>query len=240
MACPKGTPSISAQRSSSRSSRLNSQSLRYPARKRMFSSSVVRRLARDLGTSTPRDSTIWRVHSKVKTASGFDSRRSGLTSTTTGPCSVISRSGMCLRTFPSCSFKQEGLGHDAMYGGIAIGEEQPRQFKARLVDHVVAHRRGPIGTGVVLLPLVPAERSPWCSGLQQPDGGCSQARSPTTSPFRRRTLTVAAALSIAHPQPPGDCPYGHGASTLIPDGSRYPSTAQRVTLLTCQSQNHVL
>ena len=37
--------------------------------------------------------------------------------------------------------QQERLGHDAAYGRIEVGKEQPRQFHARLVDHVVAHRR---------------------------------------------------------------------------------------------------
>lgn len=42
--------------------------------------------------------------------------------------------------------QKERLGHDAVYGRIEVGEEQARQFQSRLVDHVVAHRRRPVGT----------------------------------------------------------------------------------------------
>jgi hypothetical protein len=40
--------------------------------------------------------------------------------------------------------QQERLGQDAMHGAVEVGEGQPRQFKARLIDYVVTHGRAPV------------------------------------------------------------------------------------------------
>ncbi|GAA1100055.1 hypothetical protein GCM10009579_39430 [Streptomyces javensis] len=56
--------------------------------------------------------------------------------------------------------EQKWLGHDTPYGRIEISEEEPRQYETRLVDHVVAHRGGPVGARVVPLAPIPAKDSP--------------------------------------------------------------------------------